>query len=222
VSIDDNARPKYVLPDRAPTAGDIEDRDRFRKLATGSLGDVRAAAEKWRAGLAALVTLVTGGLLIKGPEAASDLTTGWRIVLTILAGGGIAVAIYGLWHALKAAAGLPQTQQFDEIVEEYGSVLGYEVVQAQGAASELRHARAALMIALPLLGAALIAWWWSDTKPTSPPAYVEVDRAAPAAAICGTLESADNGHLRIQVAGEEKPRTIPLSQITNLRVKTSC
>src|SRR5262249_53569340 len=119
--------PQYRLPTRAPTAADIEDRDRFRKLAAGSLADVRAAAEKWRAGLAALVALVTGGLLIRGPEAASDLTTKWRIILTILAGGGIAVAIYGLWRALKAAAGLPQTQQFGEITGRYGSVVGYEI-----------------------------------------------------------------------------------------------
>jgi len=87
---------------------------------------VRASAEKWRTGLAALVALVTGGLLIKGPESAAELTTTWRLLLTVLAGGGIALAIYGLWRALKAAAGVPQLIQLDEIVAGHGSVLGYD------------------------------------------------------------------------------------------------
>jgi hypothetical protein len=214
--------PKYRRPTRAPTAADIEERDHFRKLATGSLPGVREAAEKWRTGLAALVTIITGGLLIKGPEAAGDLTTTWRIVLTILAGGGIAAAIYGLWRALKAAAGLPTVQQFEDIIDRYGSVIGYEIAQANTAAHELRQARIALMIALALLGTAVIAWWWSETEDPSPPAYVKVERTPPAAAVCGTLKSADNGRLRIQVSGEATPQTITLTNVKNLRLTTSC
>jgi hypothetical protein len=214
--------PKYKMPGRAPTAADIDDQERFHKLASTSLADVRGAAEKWRTGLAALVTLVTGGLLIKGPESANDLTTGWRLAITILAGGGIAVAIYGLWRALKASAGIPKRQDLDAMVAENGSVLGYEVAQADKAAGELRLARGALMLALPLLGAALIVWWWAPKKPVSPPAYVEVDQISPSKSVCGTLKSGDNQHLRVQVAGEENPTTIPLNNVANLRVKASC
>jgi hypothetical protein len=210
------------MPSRPPTAADIDDRDRFRKLSSGSVADVRAAAEKWRTGLAALVTLVTGGLLIKGPASASDLTTWWRVILTLLAGGGIGIAIFGLWRALKASAGLPGTQQFDDIVRDYGSVLGFEIVQAQVAARELRLARIALMLALPLLGAALICWWWAATKPDSPPAYVQVDQASTTTPVCGTLKSGDNGHVRVQVAGQENPTVIPLSDVKNIHVKSSC
>jgi hypothetical protein len=214
--------PKYKMPGRAPTAADIDDQERFHKLASTSLADVRGAAEKWRTGLAALITLVTGGLLIKGPESAHDLTTGWRVVITILAGGGIAVAIFGLWRALKASAGLPKKQDLDSILAENGSVLGFEVVQADKAAGELRLARGALLLALPLLGTALIVWWWAPTKPASPPAYVEVDQISPSKSVCGKLKSGDNKHLRVQVAGEENPTTIPFSNVANLRVKASC
>lgn len=183
---------------------------------------MRASAEKWRTGLAALVALVTGALLFKGPESAAELTTGWRTLLTLLAGGGMAVAIYGLWRALKAAAGVPQLHQFDEVVTSHGSVLGYELAQAKAASDDLRGARQALMVALPLLGAALIAWWWAGTKDPSPPAFIEVERPAPAKPICGTLKSGDNGHLRIQVSGKEKPDTVPLSDVQNVRLKASC
>ena len=206
---------------RPPTPADIADRDAFAKLAANSLADVRAAADKWRAGLAALVTLVTGGLLIKGPSAANDLTTGWRIVLSLLAGAGIAAAIVGLWWALRAAAGVPRQQDFQELIDTYGSVSGFQLSQAANAASTLHRARMALIVALPLLGASVIAWWWSGTKPPSPPAYVQVDVSG-VPPVCGMLKSADNGHLRLQVAGEENPRTIPLTSIGNLLLKSSC
>lgn len=214
--------PRDGLPERPPLPSDTEDREAFDKLVDTSLDDVRAAAEKWRGGLAALVTLVTGGLLIKGPSAASDLTTGWRAAVTLLAGGGIAIAILGLWFALRAAAGVPRRQDYQKIVANYGSVRVFKVVQADKAATTLQHAQRSLIVALPLLGAAIIVWWWSPTKPPYPPAVVEVDLAAPAAPVCGVLKSGDNGHLRIQVSGEEKPRVIPLAQIHNLRVKASC
>ena len=213
--------PRYQLPSRAPTAADLDDLERFRKLSSGSLADVRAAAEKWRTGLAALITLITGGLLIKGPESAADLTTHWRVLITILAGGGIAVAIFGLWQALKASAGLPKMQKLDSIVAERGSVLAWEIHQADNAAGQLRFARGALMVSLPLLGAALIFWWWAPKKPSSPPASVEVSRMD-GDPVCGTLKSGDNGHLVVQVAGDENPTTIPYAAVKNVGLKASC
>jgi hypothetical protein len=214
--------PKYKMPSRAPTAADLDNRERFRKLSESSLSDVRAAAEKWRTGLAALITLVTGGLLIKGPESANDLTRDWRIAITILAGGGIAVAIVGLWRALKASAGVPQRQDMTKIVDKYKSVLGYEVAQANDAANELRWARLALIVALPALGAALLVWWWAPIKPASNPAYVEVDQTSTGKSVCGTLKSGDNGHMRVQVAGQEYPTVILYTDVANVRVKASC
>lgn len=206
---------------RPPTPADIAERDTFAKLAADSLADVRAAADKWRGGLAALVGLVTGGLLIKGPSAASDLTTGWLLALSVLAGAGIGTAIVGLWWALKASAGVPRLQDFDRIIEKYGNVAGYQGAQAAKATETLKRARIALMVALPLLGASVIAWWWSGTKPPSPPAYMQVDVSGVPPA-CGVLKSADNGHIRLQVAGEEDPRTIPLTSIANVLLKSSC
>jgi hypothetical protein len=77
--------PKYRKPLAGPTAGNLQDQTLWEQLSGQSLTATQAAADKWRTGLAAFVTLATGGLLLKGPEAASDVTTGWRIALTILA-----------------------------------------------------------------------------------------------------------------------------------------
>src|SRR5215469_16657849 len=114
-------------PAHGPTPAQVADRDRWEALTSASLTTTQAAAEKWRTGLAAFVTLVTGGLLIKGPQSASDLTTGWRITLTLLMGGGLALAVVGLWMALRAAAGAPGNVSYPEVVRIHGGVRQFEV-----------------------------------------------------------------------------------------------
>ena len=108
------AAAKVRLPARGPTPDQIADRERWEAMTSASMSSVQAAAERWRTGLAAFVTLITGGLLIKGPQAASDLTTGWRIVITLLAGAGLVLAVVGLWLALRAAAGAPGSVSYPE------------------------------------------------------------------------------------------------------------
>ena len=83
------APPKYRKPATAPTAAQVADAERWAKLADSSLATTQAAAEKWRTGLAAFVTIVTGGLLIKGPEAAADIERSWLVALTLLAAAGL-------------------------------------------------------------------------------------------------------------------------------------
>jgi hypothetical protein len=220
IEVDSGDARQYRLPERGPVPAEVADRDRFQALVQGSLPAVRGSAEKWRNGLAALVTLVAGGLLIKGVGDATDLTTEWRIVLSVLAGGGLATAVYGLWRALRAAAGVPEVTDTD-VVTMYGSVLGYEVALAKRASNDLRWARKSLVAALVLLGGAVVASLWAEKESPSPPAFVEVDTGTPKP-ICGTLKSADNGNLIVQVKGEQNPRTITFTEVKNLRVKASC
>jgi hypothetical protein len=42
------------------------------------------------------------------------------------------------------------------------------------------------------------------------------------ASACGALISADNQVLRIRVAGESTPRSLPFSSISNIRVTSTC
>ena len=82
---------KVRLPTRAPTPDQIADRERWEAMTSASLSSVQAAAEKWRTGLAAFVTLITGGLLIKGPQAASDLVEGGRQLVAMIARHGVPI-----------------------------------------------------------------------------------------------------------------------------------
>jgi hypothetical protein len=211
---------RYRKPDAAPTAAQVADAERWAKLADSSLATTQAAAEKWRTGLAAFVTIITGGLLIKGPEAAADVERAWLVVLTVLAATGLGGAILGLWAALSAAAGSPAEQNLSAVVRQYGGVKQFEIAAARSASRRLRVARRLVAASLVLLAATVVVWWWVPTRPESPPALVKIEHDG--VATCGELKSGDGGNIVVQVDGEHDPTTIPLTKVTNIRVVASC
>jgi hypothetical protein len=210
---------KVRLPTRGPTPDQIADRERWEAMTSASLSSVQAAAERWRTGLAAFVTLITGGLLIKGPQAASDLTTGWRIVITLLAGAGLALAVVGLWLALRAAAGAPGSVSYPDIVRRFGGVRQFEVACARRASDTLRWAKVTMACSLSLLALAIFAWWWAPARRAPAP---RLQISVGGSTVCGKLLSADGQQFRVQVDGEAGPRTIPFNRVENVRVGPSC
>ena len=208
--------PKYRKPSAGPTAENMRDQARWQELSEQSLTATQAAAEKWRTGLAAFVTLATGGLLLKGPGAASDVTTGWRIALTVLALGGLLAAITGLWLALQAAAGTPAKLNLTEVVAKYGGVRQFEVACALTASTRLRLARLAIAGSLLFFVAAIGTWWWAPPQP----ALISI--ATPTGAVCGTLISAVDGDFTVQQANAPEQIQIPFTKATNMQVVASC
>lgn len=212
--------PKYRKPPTGPTAENLQDRTRWQEISEQSLASTQAAAEKWRTGLAAFVTLATGGLLLKGPGAASDVTAGWRIALTILALGGLLAAIAGLWLALQAAAGTPAKLNLTEVVAKYGGVRQFEVACALTASTRLRLARFVIAGSLLLFVAAIGTWWWAPPRPAQPPALISI--TTPSGAICGTLISANDGAFTVQPASAPGQVRVPFSTAANVQVVASC
>jgi hypothetical protein len=214
------APPKYRKPAAGPTAESLADRARWRELSEQSLSSTQAAAEKWRTGLAAFVTLATGGLLLKGPSAASDLTVGWRIALTVLALGGLLAAIAGLWLALQAAAGAPAKLNLTEVVASYGGVRQFEVACALAASAQLRLARLLVAGSLLLFVAAIGTWWWAPPGSPRPPGLISV--TTPRGTVCGTLISANGRAFTVQLANASGQVQVPLSAATTVQIVASC
>lgn len=211
--------PQHPPRPQPPTPESIADRAAFASLVDNSLDHAQSTAEKWRTGLASLVTIATTALILKGPEQSSDLSTGWRIPITALLAAGLVVAIVGLWLALSAAAGTPATKTYESITRDYGSVKAYQVAEASASARLLRHARSTVVASLALFIAGMVTWWWAPAPPTgSSPVSVTTKTGT----TCGTLTSGDGGTLHVAVAGADAPVPIPLSQVTNLRVVASC
>ena len=212
--------PKYRKPSAGPTLESLRDRTRWQELSEQSLASTQAAAEKWRTGLAAFVTLATGGLLLKGPSAASDITTSWRIALSVLALGGLLAAIAGLWLALQAAAGTPAKLNLTEVVASYGGVRQFEVASAITASAQLRLARRVMVGSLLLFVAAIGTWWWAPPRPAQPPAMISI--TTPSGPVCRTLISADDDAYTVRPANASRQVQVPFGAATNVHNVASC
>ena len=213
--------PPARLPDSAPTASDLGDRDRYATVTAGSLDAVRASAKAWRNGLAAFLTLVTTGVIIKGRDTAGDLATGWRAVITILIGGGLALAIVGLWQALGAEAGTNvKPEDLDDIRRENTTLDLYLLGLARDAARRLQRGRYTVAGALICLLAGVIVTWWAPAQPAAPPAYLKVARGS--VITCGTPRGTSHGMLRLSPHGGQPVVNVPLAQITGMTVTASC
>ena len=178
-------------------------------------------AAAWRTGLTALITLVTTGIILKGRTDTTNLALPWRIAVTLAIGVGLALAIVGLWYALTAEVGArARLHTLDDIRTQYASVQAYQVGQAAAASCRLQTARTLVAVALGLLLTGVLLTWWAPTAPATPPAFLKVTR--PGGTVCGILESADSGTLRLTVTGAHEPVAIPLPTVTNLAVTPAC
>jgi len=152
-------------PVAAPMAGrprpvSPADREAFDALVKESLPAVRAMAGAWRTGLAALITLVTTGIIVTGRTATTTLAVPWRIAVTLAIGAGLALAIVGLWHALAAEVGArTRLHTLDDIRTRYASVQAYQVGQAAAAGRRLQTARTVVAAALGLLLTGVLLTW---------------------------------------------------------------
>jgi hypothetical protein len=110
------------------------------------------------------------------------------VAITVLIGGGIALAVAGLWQVLAAQAGTRyRLSTRKDIRRTYGAVEAYEVAVADEAADKLGAGRRLVVAALISLLAGVGVSWWAPTAPTEPRAYL---RIADNAIVCGVLRSA--------------------------------
>ncbi|GAA3951874.1 hypothetical protein [Actinoplanes auranticolor] len=199
----------------------VADREAFEALANAALPAVRGMAAAWRTGLAALVTLVTTGVVLKGRDAATGLPVPWRIAMTVAIGGGLALALVGLWQALGAEVGAKTRMlSLSEIRRHHASVQAYTVSVAVAAGRRLQRARSLVAVALAALLVGVLLTWWAPAPKADPPANVKVTHGGGVA--CGALKSADGGSMRLKVAGQDAAVVIPLGAVTNIAVVASC
>ena len=204
-----------------PRPVSVADREAFDALAREALPTVRSMAAAWRTGLTALITLIFTGIILKGRTDTTNLALPWRIAVTLSISAGLALAIVGLWQALAAEVGArTRLHTLDDIRARYASVQAYQAGQAAAAGRRLQTARTLVAAALGLILAGVLLTWWAPVAPAKPPAYMKVTRST--GTVCGILESADAGTLRLTVAGMNKPVFIPLASITNLTVTSTC
>jgi hypothetical protein len=148
------------------TPGPVADRqalDRSRTVARWreeELTRVRAAANEWRAGLAALTVLIVGVLTIKGRESVQAISSGYRVLFGVSLGLSLAVACAASVLALVAANGVPRRRVLST---DPGEVLSADRAEAGRAARALHLAIGGTLLSLALLGLAVAVTWFAPS-----------------------------------------------------------
>ncbi|MEU1350272.1 hypothetical protein [Streptomyces sp. NPDC005795] len=196
----------------------------WREYAEDSLTRARASAEQWRTGLGLLVTVMAAGLMLGGPGRMADLSPVWRGVVTGVLGFGFTVALFGLWAASRASAmGGSGPVDRDRMRRRYGSLAHYKAAAAARCWADVRRARIALLISLPVVVTMTLTSWWlpRDAPSGNGDARPRVLVVTPRAVLCGELTS---GAKTITLVSDTSgtPRRVPTADVVSLTVVDSC
>ncbi|MEU4564536.1 hypothetical protein AB0F72_39660 [Actinoplanes sp. NPDC023936] len=198
----------------------VEAAEAFRLAQTGQLDRLRSAAEKWIAGITALLGLLGVAGIGFGAEQVRKLGVPGRISLgTVIAlailSGAVAIAL-----AYRAAYGWPRRRSVADDTELLAWHADQQALPA-AVAGQLRNAVTVAGVALALLTvAAGLLWFLPEAKPAAP--LVKVSTAEEAV-ICGTLlSSRADGSMRVRRADVGAVETVPLAGVARVVTVAKC
>lgn len=155
---------RYKKPAEPPPPFALRNLDDWEKLVDTSLDRVTEMAQRWQAGLAGFIGIITAILLLEGGKT-SELAHGWALyTVMVLLLAAVLLAVVGLWKALAASAPPHAMATYDQIIASHGTIRAYKLDAAKTALRRLSQAKILMAIAFVLLGAAIVVWW---TVPTS-------------------------------------------------------
>ncbi|MEV8591042.1 hypothetical protein AB0424_29290 [Streptomyces sp. NPDC051180] len=202
-----------VTPGRASTPASRAHAEESRTLLASELTRVRAQAENWRNGLAALLGLLTAVGIVKGPDTIQGLSGGARGTVGVLLLGGLLLAAAGAFFAMRAAFGMPKRRVADASLED---LLTRERLTTHRAVRDLRRAVVAGFLSLAMVTAAIGLTWYGP-RPGEP--GVQIVRTD-GSALCGTLVGVDAKGMRLRVKGVD--RRVPSGLIASAKSVASC
>ena len=126
----ESASPPDVVRIKAVTAEalslqEAEDREFFDEMSATGAAKSADSAGKWQAGILAITAFVTGGVFLKGPEAANDLHGCWRTLFVACVAMALVLATVGLLAFISISSGLVISTSRDKILKKHGSVAAY-------------------------------------------------------------------------------------------------
>ncbi|WP_287001871.1 hypothetical protein [Gordonia sp. UBA7860] len=212
---------KYRRPTQPPPADAAANLAAWDLLLDNSIERATATAEKWRAGLAGFIALITSLLIIKGPDA-QKIPAPWIYVLVIAFAAGIVLAIIGLWKAQSASSPGLDSVDYTEVIKKYGSIRTYSVAVAIGSADKITTAKRFVAGALIALGVGVVAWW---LVPASEPQATEQVRVTlrSGATLCGKItETAPAAGLPLKLSGTQTTIRVPVADLLSVTSVADC
>jgi hypothetical protein len=198
-----------------PSAASAAREKAWDALVAEQLTNARKAAENWRNGLIAMLALVTGFSLVKGPSDISGLDQPATAAVGILLLVAFVAAIFGTWTSLDGAYGTPHIIARSEI-QKLG-VIAYRRNLACEVAGNLRFAKTGMLLASLFLAAALGVTWYG---PRTAAATVSVDRSI-GPPICGKYVSSTGAAVDVERPNAEIVRIL-LGEVTKIHVVGNC
>lgn len=152
--------------DPRPTRADLR---AFEQLQATVLTRALADAKAWRTGYAMLAGGLGAFVGFIGTRLSGDTSTWWRIVLTILLGGGLLAVALALLLTVtieggRRAIGL----NLRELVASYNSVEAYQVVEAAAALKRLDASKRVAAVGAALAFVGLLVTLWLPGPPADP------------------------------------------------------
>ncbi|HEX3426790.1 MAG TPA: hypothetical protein VHT30_11700 [Acidimicrobiales bacterium] len=185
-----------MTPNRPLAAGDpdpldLDAAEQLERNDTRRLDLVRARAEKWIGGIAALGGLVTTVLVVKGRDTVADLTTPWRATTAAPLAAALLLLALATYRAYQAAYGDPGTLAQINPIPLTG--LHHRLTDARRATATtaLAHLAAAIkaaLAAIALIALAVGVTWFAPTHTPTQKTCVY-----------------DNGQLLLQIAAPSLP-----------------
>ena len=175
---------------------------------------VRRTAEQWRAGLAALTTLLSVASIIVAPDLADRLTASWRVTVGGLALAGLLALLYGTLQAMRGAFGLP-----DAATAVTGERLRrWESEQARAGVKALQRARAATLAGITLLIATAGTTFLA--APSAAGETVRIDTGE--TAYCGKLGTGRTDNTITVTGSDGTVHTIRTDTIKSIDTSATC
>ncbi|MFF1475064.1 hypothetical protein [Streptomyces mirabilis] len=192
----------------------------WRTAQVDQLEKLRAAAEKWTAGISALLGLLSVVGLGLSADRISRLTDGGKVAIALLVAVVVIAGGFAVVQAYRAAYGWPRTRT---VASDADLLTWYAALRALPAttASRLRGAVIAAGAALAVLTAGAALTWLLPEA--APPGSVVKVTSEDQSTVCGTLlRSRASSTVSVRRADSGAVETLPVRQVVRLSPVEKC
>lgn len=194
------------------------DRKRWALLAQNlkfsQLDTARKQADTWRAGLATLTALLTGVLVVKGRDGASDLIRPFQILVAALLGVALTLLLWATMWLTRALAGPPG----EKILLTGENLADWTQGEVRKISTALRWAPGLAAVSVVAVAAAVALTWFGPASGTTTP-LVQVTESTGQQS-CGVLLGVSKHELILRSTAA--PTLIPLSAVDAISPVTGC
>ncbi|MEU8819390.1 hypothetical protein [Actinoplanes sp. NPDC048796] len=200
--------------------GPVEAAEAFRKAQHGQLAALRAAGDKWTAGIAALIGLAGLILPLAGRDAIRSLLPWIQIAVGVLLALAFAAAAAAVLLAYRAAHGMPAVRP----VGDDDALLDWYQAYRDRPRAAARHLRRAIQAALATVAALAVAVGLVVFGPAKPPTSEPVQITKPdGSVVCGVfLPSTADGRLRVRRADDGEVAALSPDDISRVKPVKAC